>query len=268
MIRFLSLTFMFTLALLPDQAARASGLPDSGQDQCYNGSDILAACSAANTGDLTDYPRQDGRYGRDAKAAAGLLAKSGAGMAGFDYTKIANNGSELQAEAALGYGATDWACTRDNLTGLSWEVKTAANTDLRHFNHVYYWYSSDAASNGGNAGSTGANTCNATLPGGLCNTQAFVTAVNSIGLCGHNDWRLPTLRELDTLSHFGKTKPSIDTSYFPNTYPLPYASLFWTASSRVPDTSKAWGVYSFDGESQVAPKASYQYLRLVRGTPF
>ncbi len=43
------------------------------------------------------------------------------------YTKIANNGALLPDSAPLGSGQSDWACTRDNATGLIWEVKTAAS---------------------------------------------------------------------------------------------------------------------------------------------
>ncbi len=40
------------------------------------------------------------------------------------YTKIANDGSELSADAILGTNPKNWACTKDNKTGLTWEVKT------------------------------------------------------------------------------------------------------------------------------------------------
>ncbi len=90
----------------------AAELPDTGQDLCDNGSNVLVACAAANTGDAAVYPRQDGRFGRDAAATAGALIKVGGGAAGFDYTKIANDGTTLAAGAALGPAATDWACTQ------------------------------------------------------------------------------------------------------------------------------------------------------------
>jgi hypothetical protein len=49
------------------------------------------------------------------------------------YTKIANNGANLPDSALLGTGPTDWACTRDNRSGLLWEVKTA-DSGLRDWN--------------------------------------------------------------------------------------------------------------------------------------
>ena len=40
------------------------------------------------------------------------------------YSKISNTGSVLPDSAILGTGTNDWACTKDNKTGLIWEVKT------------------------------------------------------------------------------------------------------------------------------------------------
>jgi len=254
---------MSTLLLLVAQVHAAS-LPDSGQTVCDDGTHVMAACSLNNTSDAAPLPRQDGRFGRDPKAAAGTLVKIGAGAAGFDYTKVGNNGSDLAAAAALGVNPADWACTRDNVTGLTWEVKTATNTDLRFSGHTYTWYSTDATTNGGSAGVTGANTCNATLPGNLCNTQALVTAVNSAALCGASDWRLPTRRELFTLVHLGVSNPSIDPTYFSNTP----ASGFWSASSYVPSPTGAWDVGFFDGFTFGNGKGNNSYVRLVRGGQF
>src|SRR5690606_26771786 len=35
------------------------------------------------------------------------------------------------------------------------------------------------------------------------------------GLCGANDWRLPTVYEFLSIVHNGRTSPAIDTDYFP-----------------------------------------------------
>lgn len=253
----------FWLALLLPATAFAAGLNDSGQSTCYNGS-AMVACADPNTGDGSSFPRQDGRYGRDAAAAAGALSKTGGGAAGFDFTKIANDGSDLLASATLGNGATDWACTRDNTTGLMWEVKTAtANTDLRYWTHTYTWYSTDSATNGGNAGSTGSNTCNGTLSayGNYCNTANYVAAVNAANLCNHNDWRLPSLKEFQGLVHFGAYSPSIDAGYFPNTPNY----LYWTATNYAAGPASAWGVYFNDGYCIAVSKTGRNGVRLVRG---
>ena len=82
-----------------------------------------------------------------AKVIAGTVTKTSGATAGFDCTKVANNGSDLEASATLGLNATDWACTRDNVTGLLWEVKTTSG--LRSQDHYYTWYNSDASTNAG-----------------------------------------------------------------------------------------------------------------------
>ena len=255
--RLLPLLFLSARAL-------AATLPDTGQTMCDNGSNVLVACTNANTGDNATYPRQDGRFGRDANAAAATLAKIGGGPAGFDYTKIANNGAALSASTLLGTAITDWACTRDNVTGLTWEVKTSTNTDLRFSGHSYAWYNTDAGTNGGNAGGASAFTCNGTLPGGQCNTQAFAAAVNAMALCTHTDWRLPTRRELQTVVDAGGSNPAITASYFPNTT----ASIYWSSSSNVPNPASAWIVDFANGVTNIGGKTFVSYVRLVRGEQF
>ena len=260
-------TLLLALLLAVGATAHAAGLPDTGQDTCYDNSaaDGVAASDPASIArDLGTHPRQDCRYGRDAAAAAGQLTKIGAGAKGFDYTKIANNGTVLAADAALGSAASDWACTKDNITGLTWEVKTD-DTGLRDKDWTYTWHNTTATENGGNAGSTGANTCNATLPSNLCNTQAFVTAVNAANLCGNStDWRLPTQRELLTLVHADGSSPSIDPTYFLNTN----ASSFWSGSSYVPDPADAWIVDFSNGYTYDSSKSFSFGARLVRGGQF
>lgn len=241
----------------------AAGLNDTGQTQCYNAANTPVPCSATVGGDAGVKPRQDARYGRDAQAAAGALTKVGAGAAGFDYTKIANNGSTLPTSAALGTGVADWACTKDNVTGLIWEVKTTSG--LRNMNHTYTWYSTNSTTNGGNAGALGTDTCGGSLAAApynnQCNTQNYAAAVNAATLCGASDWRVPTRKELLTLMHAGATKPSIDTAYFPNTN----TATWWTNSTYVADPAYAWIVYFGNGVSDAYGKSGGYFVRLVRG---
>ncbi|MBK7469549.1 MAG: DUF1566 domain-containing protein [Betaproteobacteria bacterium] len=243
-------------------------LPDTGQEACYddtdNGADFVPASDPASIArDAGTFPRQDCRYGRDAAAAAGALTKIGAGARGRDYTKIANSGATLIAGAALGTAQNEWACTKDNTTGLTWEVKTDTPATLRYRFHTYTWRDTDGTANGGDPGSVGTDTCSATLPSGQCNTQAFVAAVNAQQLCGHSDWRLPSHRELLTLVYLDGSAPTIAPDYFPNTLADP----FWSSTTNARFPENAWQVdflshYIYNGKTQAVR------VRLVRGEPF
>ena len=262
----LRLLLVLPLVTLP---TRAATLPDSGQTLCDNGSNVLVACTPANTGDGAKYPRQDGRFGPDAKATTGTLNKIGGGAAGFDYSKIANNGTDLGAGVGLVLGPNpgDWACTRDNNTGLTWEVKVNVTAHLRHMNWTYTWYNSDATTNGGLAGTAdtgagvGSDNCSDSA---RCDTEKFTADVNAAQLCGNTGWRLPTQRELLTLVHAGAQNPSIDPTHFPNTI----ASGFWSGSSYVLTPTNAWFVGFNSGDSVTYNKTNNISVRLVRGGQF
>ncbi len=253
----LAATTVAALALLLPAlaAAQTAPLSDTGQTQCYNGT-TLVPCTAANTGNTAPYPGQDGRFGRDAAQAAGALpAKTGGGAAGFDFTALDVGGN---ATTPGGH-----ACVKDNVTGLTWEVKqNVANTSLRYAGHRYTWYDSTRPSD---QGSTGGNTCNATLPGSLCNTQAYVAAVNAAGLCGQTTgWRLPTRRELLSIVHNGASSPAIDTAYFPDVGSTWDNWYWWTSDTHAPVPTGAWLVSFFGGDTGADSKTNGYSVRLVR----
>lgn len=249
---------MGLFTVLPAQA-QTGRLNDTGQTSCYSAANAAVACDAATTGNAGTRPHQDGRYGRD--AAGGALAKTGAGAAGFDFTKIANNGTALATGATLGTGTTNWACTRDNTTGLVWEVKTTSG--LRSNAHTYTWYAT--TNNGGSAGSVGRNTCGGTLSAApynnQCNTANYVAAVNAAGLCGATNWRLPTTRELLGIVHNGlTTAPAVDAAYLPNTQ----SNWHWTSDTYTPDPTFAWIVNFSNGLTGAGYKTGNGFVRLVR----
>ena len=245
------------LALGGSPASAQLALNDTGLTACFN--------DTASTGGLepATHPRQDCRTGRDPAAAAGFVKKTGAGSDAFDFTKISNAGAALPANAALGTSSNDWGCTYDNLTGLMWEVKTTVATDLRYFWHTYTWYSTDPTVNGGDPGYEDGGYCQ----GGItCDTQAYETAVKAAGISGHNDWRLPTVQELNTLVDFshphGEGVGSFDAAYFPT---LQFDTAYWSRTSDSKDPGKAWYVYYNGGFTVSNRKYLYDgYVMLVR----
>lgn len=243
----------------------AGPLNDTGIDFCREhatGTDTPVTATTTCQ-PLPTHGAQDARYGRDPAAARGVLPKVGASSNtvngnpnGFDFSKISNSGALLPADAALGSGSNDWACTYDNNTGLMWEVKVNDPTHLRHQGHTYTWY--DSVHNySGNPGTASRGTCQTV---GRCDTEKFVADVNTEGLCGHTDWRMPTLQELYNLVDRGRRNPAIDPSYFPNT-PMWY---FWSASPCAGGSDYAWVVYFYGGLDYWGLRRSARHVRLVR----
>jgi hypothetical protein len=191
------------------------------------------------------------------------------------YTKISNSGAVLPDTATLGSGANDWACTKDNKTGLTWEVKTD-DGGLRHIFWVYSWYK-PSGDNGGDVGYTdidkslGAPKCSTE---DNCNTDVFTKAVNTKGLCGKKDWRMPTKAELMKLvvcsdgkyakngscTNGGLIVPTINSTYFPDTW----SNWYWSSSPYAPLSSNAQGVNFYYGYSGSFNKDSKVFVRLVR----
>lgn len=231
------------------------GLNDTGIDWCANDNTNNLDCPVA------DFEGQDGEFGRDAKARAGTLTKIGGGAAGFDYSKLGADGKELAIQNVVWdangteAAGSKWSCVRDNVTGLIWEVKTT-DGGHRDMNHTYTWYNPDVNTNGGDTGIQNGGQCK----GSDCDTHAFVQAVNSQGLCGARDWRMPTRQQLMSIVNNGQMKPAIDTAYFPNTP----SNLFWSSSPDSYGTIYAWNV-GFDlGYVNYFNKSYGMRVRLVR----
>ncbi|WP_341327142.1 DUF1566 domain-containing protein [Methylotuvimicrobium sp. KM2] len=213
----------------------------------------ITRCSNANSPTnlicpVTGFPGQDAEFGRDAQAMAGTLQKIGGGDAGFDFTKLDNDGRPLPASA------TEWDCVKDNVTGLIWEVKTKSG--LRSMYNTYTWYDGFFGYQGSN------NSC----IGSSCNTYSYVQVVNEQGLCGANDWRMPDVNELLWFANNGRGFPSVDTSYFPNT---PSNAYFWSSSQHpYPPNVIDWAMYVhfvYGGLDGATTKNNTMHVRLVRG---
>lgn len=262
------LQFLLSLLLLGAAAtAAAQRQNDTGQTTCYNFNASTGTVAPGTPDPETEgYNEQDCTRGAAAADALGRMVKvGGSSVPGRDYSKIANDGSVLGSSATLGTGPTDWACTRDNITGLIWEIRVNDPANLRHREHRYTWYDTNAAINGGNAGTEASDTCNSTLTN--CHTTAYRDAVNALTggnrLCGATDWRLPTANELGSLVNAGAASaPAIDSIWFPNTA----SEIFWSGESAAPDASTAWMVsFNFGGETERTSKNFAAELRLVRG---
>jgi hypothetical protein len=117
-------------------------------------------------------------------------------------------------------------CVKDSVTSLTWEGKTPSGS--RSGGNSYTNYDDTTKLQGWEVwtmfGVQGASPANVTTSqiNASTNSIGYRNYVNSSSLCGHNDWRLPTLAELNALcnalgSNIAIGIPSIvDQSFFPN----------------------------------------------------
>ena len=53
--------------------------------------------------------------------------------------------------------------------------------------------------------------------GGEMDWESAIQYCENLTLAGYNEWRLPNIKELSTLTDFNRSSPAINTDYFPNT---------------------------------------------------
>jgi len=219
---------------------------------------------------------QDALYGRDV-----THNDNSDGFAGFSFTKLDNNGIAL-VDQSQDYATNPWACVKDNVTGLIWEVKTT-NGLMQHRSHRYTWYNSTGNNDGGDWGigdtGVGVTTDYETQIGAIagadlcdnpsrCDTEKYIADINSsnsgAGICGATDWRLPNRQELISIVDYSIIVASADKNYFPNTA----NGTHWTSLPVAYDKTRSWEI-NFQGGtiSSAGDKAKNNYIRLVRDAP-
>lgn len=247
-------------------SAQATGkLNDTGIVTCANATSNSIACTYADD-DPAGYPRQDGGVGRSAKESAVQLTITGsdANSKGFDFTKLRyDTGAVLASSATLGTGA-NWGCTKDNVTGLIWDIKVTTASNARNSDNTYNWKDSRADRNGGTAGDTG-TASGTTCFSSTCDTEAYIAYINTLNICGEsaNDWRLPTRSELMTIidtSKQGSGTAAVDTFYFLNMK----ADSYWTSENVPGNPSQARAVNFTNGGDNTLPKTTKKYVIIVR----
>ena len=188
-------------------------LNDTGQTACYGLDYQQVPCTEETTGDGAPLPGQDARFGRDAAAAMGRLAKVGSGELGFDYTRICMSGeTEGSGDCPLPPpmpedvehpGRNEWACVRDNVTGLTYTLGNLTQAT---------WAEASSIEEG-----------------------SYIARANSTKRCNlGSGWRLPARREGYSLSSVDRQIPAVDPTYFPLLARQGY--IWWTGDthSRVP----------------------------------
>ena len=94
--------------------------------------------------------------------------------------------------------------------------------------------------------------------------QDALTNCNTLNYGGHEDWRLPNIKELQSLVDFANISPAIDTDVFLNTQ----SGRYWSSTSFQKDGehNDAW-IVTFDNggmDSKNFDKSVTYYVRCVR----
>lgn len=221
------------------------------------------ANSISNTHQI-DYPGQDASYGADRQTASGQVIKVGEGEQGFDFTRLDNNGDTLESPN------NTFSCVRDNITALVWQVKEDQDiTSINYVDQEFTWYVE--GDNGNFAGDLNAASTSCNVQSQACNTQAYIDQVNTQGLCGFYDWRLPTPNELQSIIHYGKlSPPMVDSVFFRNLAKVNEPNnWYWTSQTSADGVNNdiAYNAWAYDlqsGNDGFLLKTSEQGVILVR----
>ncbi|MBN1944525.1 MAG: DUF1566 domain-containing protein [Bradymonadales bacterium] len=100
--------------------------------------------------------------------------------------------------------------------------------------------------------------------GESCSWTEAVAYCDGLSYAGHEDWRLPRARELESILFYGEVGAAID----PDAFPGASGGMFWTSTARADNPDVAWYVNFASGDLFSFPKTFKQDVRCVRGEVF
>jgi hypothetical protein len=157
-----------------------------------------------------------------------------------------------QTGASLAYEDNLDGTFTDLNTGLMWEIKDEADDVADYDNphdvdNLYTW--------------TGLADGDDTNPDGTAFTEFLAELNAEPGFAGHTDWRLPTVKELQSLVDYSVQYPAVADG-------LPGAtksSYYWSSTSYAGNDGIAWYVFCSSGGVVLNNKANCNHVRAVRG---
>jgi hypothetical protein len=97
---------------------------------------------------------------------------------------------------------------------------------------------------------------------GYMTWDSALSYCEGLSLGDKTDWRLPNIKELESITDDARANPAIDTSFFPG----PYGNYYWSSSTIANSSNYAWFVGFFVGEVNPGySKSNDLYVRCVRG---
>jgi hypothetical protein len=97
---------------------------------------------------------------------------------------------------------------------------------------------------------------------GTMTWSSALSYCEGLNLGGHSDWRLPNIKEIESITDDTRYNPAIDTTFFPGVM-----SNYWSSSTDAGSPDKAWYVFFYGGWGYSDSKPSSFYVRCLRGYP-
>jgi hypothetical protein len=92
--------------------------------------------------------------------------------------------------------------------------------------------------------------------------QAALWYCKNLSFAGYDDWRLPNLRELQSIVNYGREESALYQEFWGS---LPSNAWVWSSTSLTTVPVQAWVVYFDGGISQTTEKSNRLPFRAVRG---
>ena len=90
--------------------------------------------------------------------------------------------------------------------------------------------------------------------------QEALVAAYAYELNSNTDWRLPNIKELESLVAIDRYDPAINSTVFPNTS----SAKFWSSSPSLDVSTGAWRLGFTYGQQQYGARTEKNHVRLVR----
>ena len=95
----------------------------------------------------------------------------------------------------------------------------------------------------------------------VTNWEGALRYAEGLSLAGSSDWRLPNIKELQSINDESLIRPSVDTNLFPGTG---QTARFWSSTTRCNGTNTAWHVDFTYGIATYDVKQTNYWVRCVR----